>query len=86
MSEIIRLYGIWRDQTIYRGVLRRRKYMLVTIEDVLYPIVVEINNYLSSYILIFLLIGVGIYFPWNIDVKRFSMGAYRCIQLFNGNP
>lgn len=36
--------------------------MLVTIEDVLYPIVVEMNNYLSSYILIFLLIGVGLWY------------------------
>ncbi len=36
--------------------------MLITIEDVLYPIVVEMNNYLSSYILIFLLIGVGLWY------------------------
>ena len=36
--------------------------MLITIEDVLYPIVVQMNNYLSSYILIFLLIAVGLWY------------------------
>jgi len=32
------------------------------IEEVLYPIVCKINEYLSSYILVFLLIGVGLWY------------------------
>lgn len=47
--------------------------MLVTIEDVLYPIVVEMNNYLSSYVLIFLLIGVGL---WYSVKTRFVQVCY----------
>ena len=33
-----------------------------SLEAVLYPIVVNINTYLSSYILVFLLIGVGLFY------------------------
>ena len=36
--------------------------MLESLEAALYPIVVNINTYLSSYILVFLLIGVGLVF------------------------
>ena len=32
------------------------------IEEVLYPIVCKINEYLSNYILVFLLIGVGLWY------------------------
>ena len=51
--------------------------MLVTIEDVLYPIVVEMNNYLSSYILIFLLIGVGLWYSIKtrfVQIRYFGAG------------
>ena len=36
--------------------------MLKALEGVLYPVVVNINNYLSSYILVFLLIAVGLWY------------------------
>lgn len=36
--------------------------MLANIEEALYPLVVSFNNYLSSYVLIFLLIAVGLWF------------------------
>ena len=39
-----------------------RENMLQSIEAALYPVVVSMNNYLSSYILIFLLIGVGLWY------------------------
>lgn len=51
--------------------------MLITIEDVLYPIVVEMNNYLSSYILIFLLIGVGLWYSIKtrfVQIRYFGAG------------
>ena len=38
----------------------RENTMLESLEATLYPIVVNINNYLSSYILVFLLIAVGL--------------------------
>ena len=36
--------------------------MLASLEATLYPIVVNINNYLSSYVLIVLLIAVGLWY------------------------
>lgn len=51
--------------------------MLVTIEDVLYPIVVEVNNYLSSYILIFLLVAVGLWYSVKtrfVQIRYFGAG------------
>lgn len=51
--------------------------MLVTIEDALYPIVVEMNNYLSSYILIFLLVAVGLWYSVKtrfVQVRYFGAG------------
>ena len=35
--------------------------MFESFEAVLYPIVSKINTYLSNYVLIFLLIGVGVF-------------------------
>ncbi|MBQ8637637.1 MAG: alanine:cation symporter family protein [Lachnospiraceae bacterium] len=49
--------------------------MLAAIEEALYPIVVEMNNYLSSYILIFLLVGVGL---WYSIQTRFVQVRYFC--------
>ena len=51
--------------------------MIVSIESALYPIVVSINNYLSSYILIVLLIGVGLFYSIRtrfVQVRCFGEG------------
>lgn len=51
--------------------------MLASIEAVLYPIVVNINNYLSSYILIFLLVAVGLWYTIKtrfVQIRYFSAG------------
>ena len=51
--------------------------MLQALESALYPIVVNINNYLSSYILVFLLIGVGLFYSIRtrfIQVRCFGEG------------
>ena len=36
--------------------------MIAALESVLFPVVAKINTYLSNYILIFLLVGVGLYY------------------------
>ena len=51
--------------------------MFAAIESALYPIVVNINNYLSSYILIVLLIGVGLWYSIKtrfVQVRCFGEG------------
>ena len=51
--------------------------MLQSLEATLYPIVVKINEYLSSYILIFLLIGVGLWYTIKtrfVQVRYFGAG------------
>lgn len=51
--------------------------MIASIESALYPIVVSINNYLSSYILIVLLIGVGLFYSIRtrfVQVRCFGEG------------
>ncbi|MGE4277921.1 MAG: alanine/glycine:cation symporter family protein [Lawsonibacter sp.] len=51
--------------------------MLESLETVLYPIVASINNYLSSYILVFLLIGVGLWYTIQtrfVQVRCFGEG------------
>ena len=51
--------------------------MLKTMETALYPIVVDINNYLSSYILIFLLVAVGLWYSVKtrfVQVRYFGEG------------
>ena len=51
--------------------------MLANLEAALLPIVVNINNYLSSYILIVLLIGVGLFFSIRtkfVQVRCFGEG------------
>ncbi|MGM9606768.1 MAG: alanine/glycine:cation symporter family protein [Oscillospiraceae bacterium] len=51
--------------------------MIASIESALYPIVVNINNYLSSYILIVLLIGVGLFYSIRtrfVQVRCFGEG------------
>ena len=51
--------------------------MLESLEAALYPIVVNINTYLSSYILVFLLIGVGLLYSIRtrfVQVRCFGEG------------
>ena len=36
--------------------------LIAKLDSVLYPIVCDINTYLSNYILVFLLIGVGLWY------------------------
>ena len=51
--------------------------MLESLEATLYPIVVNINNYLSSYILVFLLIAVGLWYSIRtrfVQVRCFGEG------------
>ena len=50
---------------------------LQSLEAALYPIVVNINTYLSSYILVFLLIGVGLFYSIRtrfVQVRCFGEG------------
>ena len=51
--------------------------MIASLESTLYPIVVTMNNYLSSYILIFLLIGVGLWYTVKtrfVQLRYFGAG------------
>ena len=51
--------------------------MLASIESALYPIVVNINTYLSNYILVFLLVGVGLWYSIKtrfVQVRCFGEG------------
>ncbi|MBQ8144355.1 MAG: sodium:alanine symporter family protein, partial [Butyricicoccus sp.] len=51
--------------------------MLASIEQAVYPIVVDINTYLSSYILIVLLVGVGLWYSIKtrfVQVRCFGEG------------
>ena len=51
--------------------------MLQSIESSLYPIVVKVNEYLSSYILIVLLIAVGLWYTIKtrfVQVRYFGAG------------
>ena len=50
---------------------------IASVEDVLYPIVANINVYLSNYILVFLLIGVGLWYSIKtrfVQVRCFGEG------------
>ena len=51
--------------------------MLASLEETLYPIIVNINNYLSSYILVFLLIAVGVWYSVKtrfVQIRCFGKG------------
>ena len=51
--------------------------MIASFEETLYPIVVTMNNYLSSYILIFLLVGVGLWYTVKtrfVQIRYFGAG------------
>ncbi|MBQ8800907.1 MAG: sodium:alanine symporter family protein [Clostridium sp.] len=54
--------------------------MLAQFEAALYPIVVDINTYLSNYVLVFLLIGVGLWYTIKtrfIQIRCFGEGMKR---------
>lgn len=54
--------------------------MLETLEATLFPIVADINTYLSSYILVFLLIAVGLWYSIKtrfVQVRCFGEGMKR---------
>ena len=54
--------------------------MLESLEATLYPIVVNINSYLSNYILVFLLVGVGVWYTIRtrfVQVRCFGEGMKR---------
>ena len=51
--------------------------MLASLENALYPVVANINTYLSNYILVFLLIGVGLWYSIHtrfVQVRCFGEG------------
>ena len=51
--------------------------MLASFEAALYPIVVNINTYLSNYVLVFLLIGVGLWYTIKtrfVQIRCFGEG------------
>ena len=55
------------------------------LEEVLYNIVVKINEYLSNYILVFLLIGVGLWYTIRtrfVQVRCFGEGMRRTFGNF----
>ena len=50
------------------------------IESVLFPVVCKINEYLSNYILVFLLVGVGLWYSIKtrfVQVRCFGEGMRR---------
>ena len=62
--------------------------MIETIEEVLYPIVYNINFYLSNYVLVFLLLGVGIWYTWKtnfVQVRCFKEGLKQVFGSFRHN-
>ena len=51
--------------------------MFASIESTLFPIVTKINEYLSNYILVFLLLGVGLWYSIKtrfVQVRCFKEG------------
>ena len=67
----------------------RENTMLESLEATLYPIVVNINNYLSSYILVFLLIAVGLWYSIRtrfVQVRCFGEGMRKVFAILTGGP
>ena len=59
---------------------------MILIEKILYPIVTGINEYLSNYILVFLLAGVGIWYTIKtkfVQIRCFGEGISRTFGSFN---
>lgn len=52
--------------------------MIPTIENILYPFIVKFNEYLSNYILVFLLVGVGLWYTLKtrfVQIRCFNEGV-----------
>ena len=64
--------------------------MIAALESALFPVVADINTYLSNYILIFLLVGVGLYYSIKtrfVQVRCFGEGMKKVfgnLKLFGG--
>ena len=64
--------------------------MIAALESALFPIVANINTYLSNYILIFLLVGVGLYYSIKtrfVQIRCFGEGMKKVfgnLKLFGG--
>lgn len=65
--------------------------MFVSMEEMLYQVVVKINTYLSNYILVTLLIGVGLWYTFKtrfVQVRYFKQGwktVFGSISFHGGN-
>ena len=63
--------------------------MFETIEQVLYPLVVKFNECLSNYVLVFLLLGIGLWYSFKtrfVQVRCFKEGIKKIfggIHLFD---
>ena len=60
-----------------RFYFRNLKEMFAELESFLFPLVVKFNEYLSNYILVFLLVGVGIWYTIRtkfIQIRCFKEG------------
>ena len=58
------------------------------IESVLFPVVCKINEYLSNYILVFLLIGVGMFYSIRtrfVQIRCFGGGMRKVFGNFSFN-
>jgi len=69
--------GSWSCSTVHFYIKGERKTMLESLEASLFPIVAGINTYLSSYILVFLLIAVGLWYSIRtrfVQVRCFGEG------------
>lgn len=54
--------------------------MIATIESIVYPFVVKFNEYLSNYIWVFLLVGVGIFVA--VCLCFFAFSSILCWNFF----
>jgi len=57
--------------------------MVTTIESILYPFVVKFNEYLSNYILVFLLVGVGLWYTIKtrfVQIRCFKEGIHNSFE------
>ena len=56
--------------------------MIQALESTLFPIVCKINEYLSNYILVFMLLGVGLWYTYKtrfIQVRCFGEGMKKVL-------
>ena len=60
--------------------------MIAALESALFPVVADINTYLSNYILIFLLVGVGLFYSIKtrfVQVRCFGEGMKKVFGNLN---